>query len=273
MTDEVSAEEAVEVNEFEAMADEVLGFEDETPSEGSSGEVETGSGEPAAAEEVVAETDEVPEGEQVVEAPKEPAAAPAAEPVVPKEEVAASGGQDEETQAQELLTRAVSQFEEKYQLSAEDAESVGPEVAAVLPRLAAQMMVDVYSQFGNLLRSHMPNMVRETMAQDQVGRQRTQAFFEANPDLNKAEYMDTLGEVSKMYLQANPDRDYETFAQEVAMITRMRLKLPLSPVAAEPKVEPTPAAPAHRKPPGTGSAPVGGPEMLTEFEQLADEMM
>lgn len=269
-TTEVEVEETSETNEFETLAQELIDSPDGGNEADNALEPEESSVE---GDESTGEHQDKENPEQTTAQPEpqpEPAAQPQPQPEPepqPKTPEATSTSGDEETREQ-FLTRAATQFEAAYKLSDDEAELVGPEVASVLPKLAARMAMDIYGQVGRLMKSHVPDIVRSVTQQDLAANEYETTFFSKHKDL--VEHKDTLVGIAKLYRQLNPDASPEVMMDEVAALARVKLKLPLTPQEQTP---PPQQQKMIRNPPGVSPAPAGVIEQKNEFEQLADELL
>lgn len=196
--------------------------------------------------------------------PQTPAAEPPAavtspapaEPALTEEQVKAKRG--------ELITA----FASNYKLSEDDKVKLQSDPDEVLPRLAGNIAVDVLESVTRVVLGQVPQLIQATMQQAEAARTARDAFFTAFPDLNKAEYIPVLQQVTQMYQQMNPKVPYDQATQAIGQHARIMLGLALSP-GASPAVAPTPM-PRPTMPLQPGAAASRPPvEAVNEWDRLA----
>lgn len=262
--------DAEETNEFADLAQEILHDDDgldPTPVAEVTQVEESVTPQPQ--EEGSSEQEPVVADEEVTPEPQEPIVPEVPEVVAPAQPEAEASPAGDETQIADVIARAHKELEARYALSEDEAELVGPEMAAVLPKLTAKLATDIYSQMGNMMRSHIPNMVAQVQTQRQTVEKNEAEFFKSYPELNKPEYREGLGKLAVDYRKLNPDMAPDVFAADLATLARVRFKVPPAPVTPPPPVAPAPVG--FRSPPGVGAAPTQAPQILNEFEEIADD--
>ncbi len=224
------------------------------------------------AEEVVQETPEVeiPTAEEIPEEVKPEAEEETRTP----EEVNAELKQARETARDKLV--------ESFKLSEEQMETFDDDPSSVLSSMAADLFLDLYDSISQGLRGQMPGMVQQLMAQQVAVQESEKTFFNAWPQLGKAEYRQTVDRIANAYRVQNPTTDDATAVKEIGAQAWVALRLPLEQLMAHTQdapvaeVAPVQAIPTH-VPANAGNAPqsartpVGA--VKNEFEMLADELL
>jgi hypothetical protein len=140
----------------------------------------------------------------------------------------------------------------------------------VLPKIAAQLQMNVMEQTIAQLANLIPQFITTTGTQQKAYAENRETFFKEWPDLNKPEYTDTLTRIAVTYRQQNPTATKEKAIKEIGAIAAITLGI----VPQNFQVPPQPSVPAnnpHRPVmPGGGGRPAVAP-VTNEFTQLANE--
>jgi len=298
--DQLSSEKAEEVTSVEetTVVDETV--EDELDSEGTDewGDLAEDSDEETHAEadpdiepdtegDVDAEAepegtseDEEPTGEE--EAKTEEESEPEAKDVIvetPEDETTPESNEEFVARTTEARSKAMEELENKFQLSEEQADELISDPNKVLPKMMAGLFLEVYENIMGGLRQQLPNMVTQTMTSANDARQSQNKFYNAWPQLNKAEYHETVTRIAKNYQAMNPGVSQEAALKEVGAQAWVALRLPLDELLAHTQgdAQVTEVAEVSRAPAGTGGASRQGqaPDqpLVNDFTQLADELL
>ncbi|MHB0978386.1 MAG: hypothetical protein ACYC1K_03255 [Minisyncoccota bacterium] len=194
-----------------------------------------------------------------VQPPSTPAAAPPATPASPETPV------DFAKQRESFLT----ELEQSYAMTEDEGLELLKSPETVLPKLAAQLQLNVMEQVIQQVASMLPQFMDSHVGQQKASADNRKSFFEAWPDLNKPEYEETLTRVALAYRQANPTASKEKTIKEIGAIAAITLGV-VPNAQATPPVNP-PVQPAYRPtmPGGGGRAAVV--PVTNEFTQLANE--
>jgi len=163
----------------------------------------------------------------------------------------------------------LANIEQSYAMTEEDGLALLNTPEKVLPKLAAQVQLNVIEQTIRQVASMLPQFLEQHNRQQQVRTDNQTAFFKEWPDLNKPEYNDTLTRIAITYRQQNPTASSEKAIKEIGAIAAISLGVtPKQFVqAAQPNTPPQPVfTPAM---PGGGNRPAQAPS-TNEFTQLAD---
>jgi len=227
--------------------------------------------------------------EEVAPAPVE--AAPVAEPAKAVEPVEAPKAAEPEAKPAPVVATADGDFDysgaraevvknitERYQFNEEQIEQMATEPHLVMPKLAAEMYVDIYEAIYHGIVTTMPGLMRQTMNNDNGNREKEEAFYTAHPTIqehikNNPLEAKQLASIGKFWRDQNPEATRE---QAIAGIGRLAMaSFNLNAVAAEPVAAPTPAPKAKlpRQPAAAVSGPSAvGPTTSKEAQDLFDVM-
>lgn len=184
----------------------------------------------------------------------------------PPEPETPSQPQLSEAQRQELRGQAIMQLTQQYALSDEDANAFDTNPAEVLPKLAANLHLQVYENVVNSIMQRLPGALEGVIKSREVTTQREEEFFGRWPELR--EYKDQVSQLAYMWRQMNPKASSAKAREEIGKVAMAALGLsPQTSVAANPPpvkektLAPPPTPPVQRaaqpKQPGN------------QFEQLA----
>lgn len=222
-----------------------------------------GADEGEKAEEVVKtpEAEEAPEEEPVVP-PAEPA--PVVEPEQPTtEEQPAQVQTPEQAQAMQeeigvARGKVLDTLSTMYALTEEESETLQLEPEKVLPRLAAQLHLNITEALQAGIESQLPQMMQQATIAEQTKEKSVNAFYDAWPDLKGDDKEATVLRVMKSYRSTNPTATTEQIIREGGVMAMMALQLPIGavgeqPAAVAPVRSDRPVQPAM---PGASTVPV-----------------
>lgn len=231
----------------------------ETVAEGAAAE-ETSSGEGTSVENAApnAPTETVAVS-VATEAVPVPAAAPAPAPAPETLKSQPIDTADWEAQQLDALAKI-------YGLNEEDAESLLTEPSAVMPKIAAQLHMNITKTVLASMQTVLPQIIAQHNVAEKTEHEAQNAFFTANQDLRGHE--EAVLKIGQMFRAANPTADRATAIKVIGNMTRMALGLAV-PNAA-------PALPASNPPtnvvkpftPAVGSATPVSVNSNNQWEEL-----
>lgn len=176
-------------------------------------------------------------------APPQPAEPPPAAPkVLTQEEFLAKRNELQQT------------FASHYTLSEDDKLLLQTEPEKVLPKIAANVAVDVFEAASRIILGQIPQMIEQHLVGQRAATEAREAFFKDFPSLNKPEYYPTLRQVTQMYRQMNPQVPYADAIKAIGK--HAMLMLGLSAEGTSPANTPPPPPPRPATPLMPGSAAV-----------------
>jgi len=207
------------------------------------------------------EGEKVPEEEPVVP-PAEPA--PVVEPEQPTtEEQPAQVQTPEQAQAMQeeigvARGKVLDTLSTMYALTEEESETLQLEPEKVLPRLAAQLHLNITEALQAGIESQLPRMMQQATIAEQTKEKSVNAFYDAWPDLKGDDKEATVLRVMKSYRSTNPTATTEQIIREGGVMAMMALQLPIGavgeqPAAVAPVRSDRPVQPAM---PGASTVPV-----------------
>lgn len=164
----------------------------------------------------------------------------------------------------------VEQLAQSYAMTEEEGVELLQSPETVLPRMAAQLQVNIAEQVIQQISQMLPQFMEGHLGQKQADTDNQNAFFEAWPDLNKPDNMETLTRIAVGYRRQNPAVPRDKAIKEIGAIASIALGV--VPAGMSAPVTPTvPVVPAGFRPalPGGGRPPV--PQETNEFAKLNAE--
>lgn len=200
-----------------------------------------------------------------VEPPPQPA--PVAPPPPAPEPAATASPEEYQTWRQTRL----GQLEQMYAVSEDDATALLTEPEKVLPRIAAQVHMEVLENSMRAMQAMMPVMMRELTVHTERNNAAKSLFTSINPDLADPKFEPAIMQLGQVYRQVNPTANAEEASRAIGNLVRSALGIavaaPVAPAAPQP-VAPVPFTPARGG--GSGAAPVA---VVNDFEKLAMEFL
>lgn len=190
-----------------------------------------------------------------------------ATPVVP--ETPTAPPVDRAVQRQQYLT----QLQTDYAISDEDAQMMLTEPEKVLPKIAAQLHVNVVDSVIAAVMNNLPRAINAIQAQAQVSSESENEFFKAWPQLKKAEYQTTVYDAVAAYRALRPQAPRDEVMRAAGLQAMIALRLPIPPELLT--QAPVASAPASFTPaaPGAGAAPQAPSGEGNPFVQLSQEFL
>ncbi|MGW8177713.1 MAG: hypothetical protein ACWGQW_02795 [bacterium] len=281
---------------FKAMAedigsdDDAFEFEDAGTSEqGTEGSVEVaepstdeGKGETSEAQPEEPKAQEVAAQPEAItpaaEEPQEPVVQQAAtpQPVAQPEPPAAPTAPATITEEQRAQMRnaAAEELQKRYAMDDATALQLRDSPEEVLPKLAANMYLDIFEQVTQSIMQHLPTIVQGTMATQQAQKEGENAFFSRWKALDTPEGRQKAIMFGKAYRQAYPNAPKEQFIEDVGLQAMVAMRLPIEGYGAQAPAGNPPVVQAPRTPASPTSAPTSQPGRSSNpFTQLADEFL
>lgn len=173
--------------------------------------------------------------------------------------------------------RIRGELEKVYAVSEEEALAFQTEPELVLPKMAANMHMQITKDVLAGIQSIMPQLIQRVQHTAITENTARDMFYDMNPDLAKPELEDAIFQCGKLFRQVNPDASADVAAKRIGDMVRqaMGMQAPstaneqqaaapvVAPVQSAPRI--VPFSPAR----GGGNAPAVKP--LSEWEQLATD--
>lgn len=204
--------------------------------------------------EVTEESAQKPEEKQAQqpEVPQTEVGSQPEQPQVPQEPAAAQEPQPSpeelQTQFNDFFNKSVDQLEQHvYQLPEDIQDALDTQPSKVLPRLAAQMHMQIVTAALAQIANAFPGMMRVHSEQQASVDAVEQQFFTTYPELKG--HSQDVRRIAQVYRQFNPKASYEQASSEIAAMARVQLRIQPesaqaqqpSPAAVQPPVIPTSA--------------------------------
>jgi len=190
------------------------------------------------------------------EAPaKEEIPAPAPTPEPEKAPELPVKGKSAEEMKQEVLAKLAAQ----YKLSDELAQAMLTEPELVLPKVAAQLHLEVARNVLQSVKNELPQMVQGLQQHQEAEHMAEQIFFKENPDLQDAKFRAGILGMGQVYRQLNPKADSAEASKAIGQMVRTAFGLK-APEKAPPE---TPFTPARGG--GGASSPKASASIWDEF--------
>lgn len=196
---------------------------------------------------------------------------PPAQPVAPPQPAEPPLAAPKALTQEEFLakrTELQNTFASHYTLSEEDKLALQTEPENVLPKIAANVAVDVFEAASRIILGQIPQMIEQHLVTQRAATEARESFFRDFPALNKPEYFPTLRQVTQMYRQMNPQVPYADAIKVIGKHAMLMLGLSAegtSPVNTPP---PPPSRPATPLMPGSAPAapaPVAAGNIFAEL--------
>jgi hypothetical protein len=226
--------------------------------------------------------------------PAAPAQAPTAEPTAqpqtpaaPAEPVAPVQPQTSQTSAPEpqpaqapqpaldynsWRTQQVSNLEKHYALDSDTALALQTEPETVLPRLAAQVHLEVTENVLRAVQQMVPGLIQQVNQSTAVETKAQNAFFDRNPDLKGVDQAKIL-QIGAMFRQVNPGADADTAIATIGSMVRTALGMPAGSATAQgaaPSAPPAPVMQPFTPARGSGGTAPRAPAQGNPWADLID---
>lgn len=246
---------------------------EEVPSEevGQPAEKEEPPATPAAVEEQQAPVEVPPAVEpQQPETPTQPEPVqqtPPEQQVSPEERI---------RQRQEARAQAVDELARNFSFSDEDSTTLLSDPGAFIPKFRAELFMDVFDATVQAVTQAVPNLVqnmnKETVARDQS----ENAFYDANPLLDKTQHAATVNRLANAYLNAVPNATPEQMIKEVGV--QAMFLLGIDPTKAQQQQQQNTPPPEQKQQPytpagaGTVSTPASNNDDGNIWATIAEDL-
>jgi len=185
--------------------------------------------------------------------------------------------QDLYAQRAQLKQQAAQQIFEsgRYKLNEDEANGVLEDLPTTLPRLAANLHVNVLESALEALQMQMPQMLQGMVQQMTAQSTFVQAFYNTWPQLKGHE--DVVNQISTIYRQLNPNSEQDKYIQDVGLQSMMHLQIPPNEGQVGVVSPATPAATPAIVPPAVPHVPLtrpagGAPPPAAPAENIWSEM-
>lgn len=170
-------------------------------------------------------------------------------------------------------TERLGQLEQQYALNEADATAMLTEPETVLPRLAAQVHMEVLESAMQGMQAMMPVLMQQLNQHTELNNRAKNLFTSINPDLADPQFEPAILQLGQVYRNVNARATPEEAARAIGNLVRSALGIAAPAVAAPSPAAPTPAAPVPFTPArggGSGNAPIPS---SNAFTQLANEFL
>lgn len=206
--------------------------------------------------------------------PTQPTPVPAQAQTPPSQEPPA---QPSKTYA-DWRTEQLGTLEKHYAMGEEAATQLLTEPENVLPKLAAQLHIEITEHVLRSVMSQMPTWVEGILQSRTRESDAEKLFTDANPDLKDPAYKNAILQMGMAYRQLNPNSPAEEAVKVIGNMVRTSLGLavpaaqsgvPVTPAAPAPAVQPQVFTPAR----GGGGAAVPTSSQSNPWSAMAEEFL
>ena len=207
---------------------------------------------PAAVEPTVPITEPASPAPSVPAAPETPTETPGSVEAPP---VAAPT--ETQVSREQLRSQYGAQLAQQYALGEDDARALLVEPEQILPKLAAQVHLNVLDSVLGAVMSQIPQIITSVQAQGQASAEAEGEFFGAWPQLKDAKYKQAVYTAVATYRALNPQATRTEVVRGAGINAMISLRLPLPPELLQMDVAQAGAPPATFIPaaPGSGGLP------------------
>lgn len=161
------------------------------------------------------------------------------------QDFASEKGPDEDWRKEynDQRTAAVDELVNKYQMTEEDRDEFVLNPEKVIPRLAANLYVDVFESVLGAVNQMLPDRVANIQGVSLQAEQYTNDFYDAWPALKTAEGQKEVLRVGKLYRGLNMEATPQEFIRDVGTQVSVQMRIPIPGIteAEPPASEETPA--------------------------------
>lgn len=176
-----------------------------------------------------------------------PAAAPAQPPTTPPQPPVAPQQSPQEIQAAQAARRQeyVTQVEKGYSFDEKTALEVNANPAAILPKLAAKMHVDMLESAIHGIMMQLPQVVEGYMTQRETTRRNEDEFYKSWPMIDRAnpEHRSTVNGILSAIVQRNPSISRAEAMKQAGAATLVALGIPYTLPQSAPETPTVPGQP------------------------------
>jgi len=163
---------------------------------------------------------------------------------------------------------------EQYALSEDDARAMLTEPERVIPKLAAQLHMDVVDTVINAVFSRLPAIVHGVQQSSAANRTAEDSFFKAWPQLKDPKHQQVVWSAVANYRALNPQAKMEEVVRAAGLSAMLHLRLPLPAELMQFEQPATPPArPFTPAAPGAGAIPTGPSGPMNPFVALSEELL
>lgn len=235
--------------------------------------------EPEAEVEPVTTPAEEPNVEEEITPPTEvetfqPETPPIEQPVVQTPQQPMLSQEEIIQRKKEQRATVVENLAKHYSFSDEDSTTLLTDPGAIMPKLRAEMFMDIYDATVGAITQAIPNIVQNMNVETTARQEAENGFYNANPLLNKAKHAKTVNRLAQAYVNAVPDATPEQMVKEVGVQAMFLLGIdPTKGTKAAPSA-PTPPVQQPYTPAGAGhmNAPAKAVE-TNEWAQIAEDLL
>jgi hypothetical protein len=157
-------------------------------------------------------------------------------------------------QRAELRNKEIERLVGAYALNGEDAAAILTSPETVVPKMLANLHVNVCDSIIGAIMSRMPDAVQAIMENGRAAREAEDAFYSAWPALKDAKYRTVVGQSIQAYRALNPRAQRDEMIRAAGLNAMIYSRLPIPP-----ELLAAPSAPAQPQPSFTPAAPAAGP--------------
>lgn len=250
-----------------APADAATATPEETPAATPTAEEPQTPEQPATSADPVTEVASTPQQPAPVTEPQAPTTP--AEPVKSPEELQAERA--------EQRAQVIEHMAQSWTLSEEDEAAMLTEPSKVLPKIRANLFMDVLDAVMAGVQQQVPHLISTYNTQTTAREEHEKAFYSANPKLDQGKHSEVVNSLAVAYMQANPQASSEKMIKEVGVMAMFQLGI--DPTETPAPANETPAAQpavAPRVPPAAGAQVASTGKQVSSAEeywgQVADEL-
>jgi hypothetical protein len=168
---------------------------------------------------------------------------------------------------------AVNEVQNKYLMTEEEKDEFILNPDKILPKLAANLYVDVFESVLGAVNEMLPGRVQQLNGISLEAAQKTEQFYDAWPDLKTVKGQEQIMRIGQVYRSLNRDATSEEFIRDVGTQASVALGIPIPGITALASVEETPAPAFKPGGPGGAAIPVASDprESDNQFEVLNAE--
>lgn len=176
-----------------------------------------------------------------------------------------------QAEAKRLRESAMAELTNLYKLTDEEAENLQVSPETELPKLAAQLHMNMIEALHFGLQQQLPQMIEHVTVIKQQQQQAVNSFYEVWPQLKNDAYNEVVLRTMQVYKQLNPNAPLDKVIQEGGAMAMAALKIPAgeqTPAPSQQQQRQT-APPAPLAPGNSTVSQSRGP--VNEFEALYEE--
>lgn len=122
--------------------------------------------------------------------------------------------------------------EQVYKLSDKEQEELRDNVEVAVPKLLSRMHVNVVQNMLSTIAQQLPGVVGGLIQARTRSRDREDTFYQRWPQLDRAQHGETVKQLARSFMHANPTADFETAVRMVGAQALVALNLPVGTAGA-----------------------------------------